>query len=129
MVRILLVDDHPITRRGIRDILARVCAEVSFGEAADGQEALELMAVQSWDLILLDLCMPRLGGLEVLKKMRQRKLKIPVLILSIFPESDLRRVALKERAAGYVSKQASPKGLIAAVRQALSVGEVVRPRH
>ena len=66
---------------------------------------------------------PRLGGLDVLKEMRRRKLKIPVLILSIFPKSDLRRLALKGGTAGYVNKQASPEGLIAAVRQALSLGE------
>ena len=121
MQRILIVDDHLIVRRGIQDILSAEHPNARFGEASNGQEALQLIAAKSWDLILLDIAMPGLGGFEVLKEMGRRRIKTPVLILSIHSESQFGERALKAGAAGYVSKQDAAEVLLEAVSRFLPV--------
>ncbi len=119
MQRILLVDDHPIFRRGLRELLATEYPKACFGEASNGQEALEIMAVKTWDLILLDLWMPVLDGFEVLAEMRRRCIKTPVLLLSVCGEQ-MGELALKAGAAGYVLKRDAPQLLLEVVGRFLS---------
>ena len=115
MQRILLVDDHPIFRQEIRDVLATEYPRACFGEASNGQEALELIFSQSWDLILLDVSMPVLDGFEVLEEMRRRHIKMPVVMLSVHPESQFGEWALRAGAASYVTKQNAPRVLLEVV--------------
>jgi len=119
MPRFLLVDDYAIVRRGLREILGEEYPKACFGEASDGQEALELIESKGWDLILLDISMPGIGGFEVLKEMRRRRLSTPVLILSVHPESEFLARALRAGAGGYVTKQSPPEVLTGAVRKLL----------
>ena len=119
MQRVLLVDDHPIFRRGLRELLATQYPKACFGEASNGQEALELMATKTWDLILLDLWMPVLDGFEVLEEMRRRGIATPVLLLSVCGES-LGELALKAGAAGYLLKRDAPEVLLKVVGRFLS---------
>ncbi len=119
MQRILLVDDHPIFRQETREVLATEYPRACFGEASNGQEALELIAAQTWDLILLDVSMPVLDGLEVLREMRRRRIKMPVVMLSVHPESQFREWALRAGAADYMTKQNAPQVLLEVVRRFL----------
>lgn len=123
-IRILLADDHAVLRAGLAALLnARADMQV-VGEAADGAELLALVETVTADVILLDLTMPRLGGLEVLPLLRQRIPAIRVLILTMHQDEGYLRQALKAGAVGYVLKKAADVELIAAI-QAVMRGEMV----
>lgn len=122
-IRILLADDHAVLRTGLAALLNARSDMTVVGEAADGAELLT-QAVQSQpDLILLDLTMPRLGGLEVLPLLRQRVPDARVLILTMHHDDGYLRQALKSGAAGYMLKKAADVELIAAI-QAVMRGDV-----
>jgi DNA-binding NarL/FixJ family response regulator len=122
-IRILLADDHAVLRAGLAALLnARADMEV-VGEAADGGELLTLAAAIEPDIILLDLTMPRLGGLEVLPLLRQRMPAVRILVLTMHNEESYLRQALKAGANGYVLKKAADVELIAAI-QAVMRGEM-----
>src|SRR5690349_20472046 len=80
-MRILLADDHTVVRHGLKQILAEEFKQAMFGEAGNAQEALELAAQGSWDLVVLDLTMPGRSGLEVLRELRKSRPEVPVLVL------------------------------------------------
>ena len=119
MQRILLVDDHPVFRQGMQDVLSAEYPSAAFGEAPNGREALELIATKTWDLILLDVSMPVLDGFEVLQEMRKRHIEIPVLMVSVHPESQFGEWALRAGAAAYISKQDALPVLLEAIRRLL----------
>ncbi|HEV3140561.1 MAG TPA: response regulator transcription factor, partial [Vicinamibacterales bacterium] len=84
-MRILLVDDHPIVRCGIRQILVEGLAAVSVGEASDGAQAMASLRSGDWDLVVLDVTLPGASGLDVLKEIRRTSPNLPVLVLSMHP--------------------------------------------
>ena len=116
-VKILIADDHPIVRAGIKQILADTPDMVVADEACNGQEVLNLIKKNNYDVILLDISMPGRSGLEILKDLKKEKPKIPVLILSIYPEEQYAIRALRAGAAGYLTKSSAPNELVAAVRK------------
>ncbi|OPY86875.1 MAG: Response regulator UvrY [Smithella sp. PtaU1.Bin162] len=116
-VKILIADDHPIVRAGIKQILADTPDMVVADEAGNGQEVLNLIKKNNYDVILLDISMPGRSGLEILKDLKKEKPKIPVLILSIYPEEQYAIRALRAGAAGYLTKSSAPNELVAAVRK------------
>jgi two-component system, NarL family, response regulator NreC len=119
VIRILLADDHAVLRAGLAALLnARADMEV-VGEAADGSELLTLAEQTGPDIILLDLTMPRLGGLEVLPLLRQRMPSVRILVLTMHNEESYLRQALKAGANGYVLKKAADVELIAAIQAAM----------
>lgn len=123
-IRILLADDHAVLRAGLAALLnARPDMQV-VGEAADGTELLTLIETVTADVILLDLTMPRLGGLEVLPFLHQHIPATRVLVLTMHQDEGYLRQALKAGAAGYVLKKAADVELIAAI-QAVMRGEMV----
>ncbi len=122
-IRILLADDHAVLRSGLAALLNARSDITVVGEAADGAELLTLAQQSRPDLILLDLTMPRLGGLEVLPLLRQRVPDARVLILTMHHDESYLRQALKNGAAGYVLKKAADVELIAAI-QAVMRGDV-----
>jgi two-component system invasion response regulator UvrY len=124
VLKILIADDHAIVRKGLERILAEAFRDVSFGEAQDAQEALDLCARERWDLVILDVSMPGRSGLEFLKQLNSRR-RPPVLVLSIHPESCYAVRALKGGAAGYLNKQSAPEELLRAVRKVLAGGKYV----
>jgi two-component system invasion response regulator UvrY len=125
MVKILIADDHAIVRRGLRQLLADGLPMSSFGEVPDGDQLLAALEVEPWELVLLDLSMPRRGGLEVLGELRQRYPALPVLVLSMHPEEQFAVRALRTGASGYVAKEAAPDELLDAVRKVLAGGRYV----
>ncbi len=127
MARILIADDHPIVRRGLKQILSEEPDMELVGEGQNAQKILELIRKQPCDVVVMDITMPGRSGLEILKDIRQERPKLPVLILSIHPEDQYGVRALKAGAAGYLTKESAPDKLIQALRKILSGGKYVTP--
>jgi len=124
-MRILIAEDHPIFRAGLKEILTKQ-EDVEFvGEAEDGHKALELARKRRWDVVILDITMPGKGGLEVLQELRHERPKLPVLVLSAHPEDQLALRLLKAGAAGYLTKDKAPEVLLRAIRKVLQGGRYV----
>ncbi len=113
-IRVLIVDDHPAVRRGLRTFLELAGGLVVTGEAADGPAALDLVAATEPDVVLLDMVLPGMDGVEVLHELRRRDLPARVLVVSSFPDRLL--PAIRAGARGYLSKDVDPAALVAAVR-------------
>jgi two-component system, NarL family, invasion response regulator UvrY len=126
-MRILIADDHPILRRGLREILMRELDDTICGEAANAQQVLSEVQRRHWDLVILDVTMPGRSGLDVLKDLRGLLPKLPVLVLSMHPEDQLGKRVLKAGGAGYMNKESAPDELITAVRKVLDGGVYVSP--
>jgi DNA-binding NarL/FixJ family response regulator len=126
-MRILIADDHPILRRGLKDILRRDLEDAVFGEAGNAQQVLSEAQSQDWDLVILDVTMPGRSGLDVLRDLQALRPKLPVLVLSMHPEDQLGKRALKAGASGYMNKESAPEELIKAVRKVLAGGKYVSP--
>lgn len=105
-----------IVREGLKQILAEAGDIQALGEAADGHQVVERARDGSFDVVLLDISMPRATGLEVLKEIKRDNPQLPVLILTIYPESQYAIRALKAGASGYLMKESSPEELVKAVR-------------
>jgi two-component system invasion response regulator UvrY len=118
-MRILIADDHPIFRAGLKEILSKRKEVELIGEAENGRKALELARKQRWDVVLLDLTMPEKDGVEALQELRRERPKLPVLVLSAHPEDQLALRLLKSGAAGYLTKDKAPEELFTAIRKVL----------
>jgi two-component system, NarL family, invasion response regulator UvrY len=121
MTRILLVDDHPLIRQGIRQILASAFHDVCIEEAGTADTGISAVRNAPWDVLLLDIALPDLSGLEVLKTIRAERPLLPVLMLSMYAPDQFARRALKAGASGYLSKDSTPDVLVTGV-QALLAG-------
>jgi two-component system, NarL family, invasion response regulator UvrY len=126
-MRILIVDDHPVVRRGLKQMLADEYQTLTVGEAQNAQEAFRLIGAQSWDIVVLDISMPDKSGLEVLKELKQLRPKLPVLILTSYPEEQYAIRILKAGAQGYMTKESAPEHLIAAIRKVTRGGRYISP--
>lgn len=124
MNRILVVDDHAVVRSGLKQFLAGMGEAIQIEEAGDGAEALArvLAADEHWDVVLLDLWLPDLDGLEVLKRIKQARPKLPVLIFSMQAEDDYAMGALEAGAAGFLPKNSAPDEILDAIRRAAKGG-------
>src|SRR5262245_64602240 len=117
MTRILLVDDHPVVRHGIRQILVDGLKNVSVGEANDVRGARASIKGDGWDVVVLDVTLPGESGLDLLKDIRRSHPGLPVLVLSMHPASQFARRALAAGALGYLTKESAPTELVQAVEQ------------
>jgi len=124
-MRILIADDHAVVRRGLRETLAEAFSRVTFGEAKTAQEALENVARQDWDVLILDISMPGKSGLDILDDLHRLRPRLPILLLSMHPEGQFARRALKAGAAGYLTKESVPEELKEAVRRVQGGGRYV----
>jgi len=127
MIKILIADDHPIVRQGLKQILADEPDMAVGGEARHSREVLLLVRKGNWDIVVLDLTMPGRGGLDVLRELKQAHPKLPVLVLSMHSEDQYEVRAFKAGAAGYLTKESAPEKLVKAVRKILSGGKYVSP--
>lgn len=125
MLKMLLVDDHAVVRRGIIGILEELPQEIGIDEAANGQDALRMAEQNSYDLVLLDISLPGRNGLEVLKHLKSEYPNLPVLILSMHPEEQYAIRSLRAGAAGYLTKESAPEELIDAIGKVLLGGRYI----
>lgn len=121
----LIVDDHPIVRRGVKDLLIheQLCSKIE--EVSSGEAALEAIRRTSWGLVLLDVALPDKHGLEVLKEAKLLQPRLPVLMLSLYPEKEFAMRAIRAGASGYLTKQSAPSELLTAVRRVLQGGRYI----
>jgi len=127
MISIIIVDDHPIVRQGLKQILSEEPDMATFGEAQNSQEVLDLIRKQDWDAVVLDITMPGRGGLDILREIKHERPKLPVLMLSVHPEDQYAVRALKAGASGYLNKESAPEELVRAIRKILRGGKYISP--
>jgi len=118
MIRVLIADDHPVVRKGLSLILSDADGIEVAAEAASAQEVLQALGPRhTIDVVVLDVSMPGRSGLELLEDLRRDFPKLPVLILSQFPEEQIGVRAIRAGAAGYLNKESAPEQLVDAVRR------------
>jgi len=125
MIKILIADDHAIVRQGLKQIFEGNPDMVVAGEASHGQEALDKVWKNDYDMVLLDISMPGTRGLDILKQLRTQRPGLPVLILTMHPEEQYAVRALRAGASGYLTKESLPDELITAVRKVSQGGRYV----
>jgi DNA-binding NarL/FixJ family response regulator len=122
MIRVLLADDHQIVRDGLRRILGPQSGFEVAGEAASGDEALALVRAHDYDVAVLDMSMPGLSGLDLVKRLKAEKPRLKILVLSMHGEQQYAARALKAGAAGYLSKDSAAEQLVGALRKIAAGG-------
>jgi len=126
-VKVLIADDHPVVRQGLKMMMSADPEIDVVGEARDGDEAFEVAHKVDWDVAVLDYSMPGRGGVELLADVKHDYPDKPVLILSIYPEDPHGLRALKAGAAGYITKESAGEELTAAVKKVASGGRYISP--
>src|SRR3954449_12168687 len=125
MIRVLIADDHPVMRRGILQTLEATDDLVGAAEAATGGEVLDQLRRDLFDVVLLDLGLPDVDGLELLRQLRSEFASIPVLVVTMYAEDQFALRSLRSGAAGYLTKDNDPAVLVAAFRKVAGGGRFV----
>ena len=118
-MRALIVDDHSVVRRGLKEILAEGFPRLETGEAANQAQAMELAWAHEWDIALLDLGLPGRSGFDLLVDLKQARPRLPIIIISMYPEETCAVRALQCGASSYLTKEAASDELLTAVRHVL----------
>ncbi len=126
-LRVMLVDDHPIVRRGLRDILADAFTGAVIHEVGSGRDAIASLPLHMWSVVVLDISLPDCSGLDVLKRIRELRPRLPVLILSMHTADQFARRAIAAGAAGYLTKDAADAELVTAVLKLARGGKYFGP--
>jgi len=119
-VKILVADDHDIVRLGLQQLLSKAFSNLDFEEVATGRGAVEKVEEQAWDIVILDLNLPDLHGLDALKRMKLIRPTVPVIILSLHPVEQFAMRAYKSGASAYLAKDTVTKELIIAIHQVVA---------
>jgi DNA-binding NarL/FixJ family response regulator len=127
MLRVLIADDHGITREGLKRILTDYPEPVHVGNAANAAQTLSMVRRNEWDLVLLDISLPDKSGLDVLKSIKKDRPALPVLVLSMYPVDQYALRVLKAGGSGYLTKESAPEQLLAAVRKVSEGGRFITP--
>jgi two-component system invasion response regulator UvrY len=127
MIRVLIVDDHAVVREGLKRVLSAAGDIQVIGETATGAELLEGLRHHPVDVVLLDLSLAGGSGLDVLRKLKQNSLRVPVLIVSMHPEEMLAVRALRAGAQGYLTKDSRPDLLVSVIRKVAAGGRYISP--
>jgi len=125
MIKILIADDHPVVREGLKQIISKADDMFVAGEALNGIQVIQMVENEKWDVVVLDIGMPGKDGLEVLKDIKKQNPELPVLILSMYPEEQIAVRTYKVGAAGYMNKETAPKELVNAIRKIYNGGKYV----
>jgi two-component system invasion response regulator UvrY len=118
--RVLLVDDHPVIRQGIRRILTNALTDLDVAEAETGEQAIALCETGVWDLVVLDLSLPGLSGLEVIRDLLLVQPHARIIVVSVHPPHHFARRALSVGALAYLEKSAAPEEMVKAVMEVLA---------
>jgi two-component system, NarL family, invasion response regulator UvrY len=127
VIRVLIVDDHAVVRRGLKEILVRELEGAVCDEAENADQAIAKVRGQDWELVILDIAMPGRSGLDVLRDIRLERRELPVLIFSMHAEDQCARRMFKAGARGYMNKESPPEELVKAIKRILSGGRYVSP--
>jgi DNA-binding NarL/FixJ family response regulator len=127
-MRILIADDHPVVRKGLRQMLAGEAGLTVVGEARSGTEVLELSRSLEWDVAVLDYNMAGCSGVELVRELKQKYPSRVLLILSMYPEERFAVRVLRAGAAGYLTKESAPEELVNAIVRIAKGGKYVSPR-
>jgi DNA-binding NarL/FixJ family response regulator len=127
MIEILLVDDHAIVREGLRRIIDDTTGITISAEASTGQDALNLIWKEKYDLVILDISMPGKNGLQTLKEIKKHDAKLPVLMLSMHAEKQYAMRAIKAGASGYLTKESASEQLVSAIRKIFDGRKYISP--
>ncbi len=127
MTKILIIDDHAIVGEGLKQFLASIGGFEVAGQARTAREGLDMIQSAPWDLLLLDIGLPDMNGIEVLKIVRRNKPELPILIFSMYAEDDYAMAALEAGAVGYLPKDSDPEEILAAIRRASSGERYLSP--
>jgi DNA-binding NarL/FixJ family response regulator len=126
-MRVLIADDHPVVRRGLRDIVASEHDMVVVGEAKSGDEALEMAGRLEWDIAVFDYAMPGCSGVDLVREVKRQYPGRPILVLSILPEEVHAGQVLKAGGAGFINKGSANEDLTNAIRKVVGGGRYVSP--
>lgn len=127
MINILIADDHPLICKGFRQILSDASESYTVHEARSGQEALDKMEENHYDIVLLDITLPDMNGLRVLKELKRKHSLIPVLIVSAHSEEQYAVSAIKAGASGYLTKKSATEELHSAIEKIRRGGKWITP--
>jgi len=127
MIKVLVADDHPVVRLGIKQMMADVPYVSVAGEAGSSAEVLKKVEEESWDVVLLDMAMPGRSGIETLKRIKDIRPKLPVLILSMHPEDQYAMRLLQAGAAGYMTKESAPDALVKVIQEVAAGKRYISP--
>jgi two-component system response regulator NreC len=126
-IRVLLVDDHAILREGVHALLAREPDILVVGEAEDGQQALERVEDLHPDVVIMDIVMPRMSGLEATRLLKERHPEVRTLILSMYDDQEYVVQIIQAGASGYVLKRVVTEDLVRAIREVHAGGSFLYP--
>jgi DNA-binding NarL/FixJ family response regulator len=125
MIRVLIADDHPVVRSGLEMILSKDPNTTVIGAVENGRHAIAFLRSNPCDVLVLDIAMPGMCGLEVIGQLKREKKEVGVLILSMHKEETYASAAFKAGAAGYLTKECAPAELVTAVKKIASGGKYV----
>src|SRR5438128_11112631 len=124
-MKILIADDHPVVRHGLKQMLTGEPDMLVVGEAKNGNEAMELSRKLEWDVAILDYSMPGRSGLDLVKEIKRQYPGRPVLVLSMLPEEVHATQVFKAGGAGYITKESASEELTTAIRKVMNGGKYV----
>lgn len=127
IIKVLIADDHEIIRQGLKKILAETTDLIVVGEVSNGNDVIKFLRTNDADVLVLDFDMPEKNGLDTLIELRPLKPKLPVLILSVFPEDHYGTRFLKAGASGYMGKASASDQLVEAIRKLAKGGKFISP--
>lgn len=128
MIRVLLAEDHKIVREGIKQLIGLASDLLVVGEAGNGPDVLTQLRLIQCDVLLLDISMPGLNGLELISRIRTQENAPAILMLSMHDEAQMAARALKAGAAGYATKDSDPALLLTAIRKVAGGGRYIDPQ-
>ncbi|HKR40677.1 MAG TPA: response regulator transcription factor [Paraburkholderia sp.] len=128
MIRILIADDHAIVRGGLKQIIATTSDIIVAAEATQGAEVVDKLRTCVIDLLLLDMTMPGISGVDLIRRVRAEQPSLPVLVLSIHDEAQVASRALRAGATGYLTKDSDPDLLLAVIRKLADGGRFIDPK-
>jgi DNA-binding NarL/FixJ family response regulator len=129
MKQALVVDDHPIVRDGIKELLQRAFPSVEIKDSSGADGVLQEVSEHPWAFVVLDINLPGQNGLDIIKKTRAKRPEIPIIVFSLYSERQYAARALRAGAVAYLSKERPPRDLIETVKAALEGAPIKKPRE
>lgn len=127
MIKIFIADDHAMMREGIKRIIASADEMMIVAEAVDGQDVLTKIVTSMCDVLMLDMSMPGMAGLDLIQQVKKCRPELPIIVLSMYSEGQIAAAALKAGANGYLTKDSDPDRLVEVIRKIASGGRYIDP--